>query len=438
MPARLAVIGGGMAGLVAAYYAQRAGLEVRVLEAAPRFGGKLFSLRGEGFVVEAGADSLPATPEVLELARELNLTKRLLSPHANSSYLLYRGKVQALPQVPLAQLPWAIRPLLSPAGQLRLAFERFVGPAADPDEALGSFIRRRFGEEAWAILARPLSHAVYGADPEDLSVRSTFPELWESEQRNASVQQPAEAISLEDGMGTWISALLQSLEGKVQLGCGLEVVAMGREGEAWQIFTPQGRLEAEAVILATSAQRAARILRPIYPQATALLNQVPTLPVATVALAFREEGLPSLPGHEVILDGNYRAESFLWASQRWAGRAPEGFQWVRVNFAKEAARLGDAELVRLAQVELERYVGSARMPKPLASWSFRLGTIPIYQVGHKRRAEAIEGAIDRMPGVYTAGLGLRGLSLADSVREGQKAVRRALNYLALSPASPTP
>lgn len=124
--ARLAVIGGGAAGLAAAYYAERAGLEVSVLEASPRFGGKIFSLSGDGFVVEAGPDSFPATPGMLELARELNLTHDLLSPcpDPNPSYLLYKGKTLALPDVPPVQLPWSIGPLLSPAGRLRLAFER--------------------------------------------------------------------------------------------------------------------------------------------------------------------------------------------------------------------------------------------------------------------------------------------------------------------------
>ncbi|WP_276956917.1 protoporphyrinogen oxidase [Allomeiothermus silvanus] len=442
MLARLAVIGGGAAGLAAAYYAERAGLEVSVLEASPRFGGKIFSLSGDGFVVEAGPDSFPATPGMLELARELNLTHDLLSPcpDPNPSYLLYKGKTLALPDVPPVQLPWSIGPLLSPAGRLRLAFERFVGQAADPDEGLEPFIRRRFGDEAWSILARPLSHAVYGANPADLSVRSAFSGLWEREQKSAAAQDPndpktpARPVSFPGGMGAWVKALLLHLEGKVLAGTGLEVVAISREGEAWQIFTSRGKLEAEAVIFATSAQRTARILRPIYPQATALLNQVPTLSVATVTLAFREEELPTLPGHEVILDGNYRAESFLWASKRWAGRAPEGFQLVRVNFAGEVARLGDIDLTRLAQAELERYAGDRKMPKPLASWPFRLGTVPVYQVGHGRRVAAIEDAIDRMPGVFTAGLGLKGLSLADSVREGWQAAQRALNYLALHPS----
>jgi oxygen-dependent protoporphyrinogen oxidase len=451
MPARLAVIGGGAAGLAAAYYAQRAGLEVSVLEAGPRFGGKIFSLTGDGFVVEAGPDSLPATPQVLELARELNLpgNPRLepLSPHPNPnpSHLLYKGKTLALPDVAPAQLPWAISPLLSPAGRLRLAFERFVGKAADPDERLESFIRRRFGGEAWAILARPLGHALYGANPEELSVRSAFPDLWEREQKSDPAQNPdepktpARAVSFKGGMGAWVNALLLHLEGKVRAGTGLEVVAISREGEAWQIFTSRGKLEAEAVIFATSAQRTARILRPIYPQATTLLNQVPTLLVATVSLAFPQPGLPALPGHEVILDPSYRAESFLWSSERWPGRAPEGFRLVRVNFVGEPARLGDSELVRLGLAELERYFGgSAPLPKPVASWPFRLGSVPLYKVGHARRSEAIESALARMPGVFATGFGLRGQSLADHLREARQAVQRALNYLALETRASDP
>lgn len=431
MPARLAVIGGGAAGLAAAYYALRAGLEVSVLEASPRFGGKIFSLVGDGFVVESGPDSLPATPEVLELAGELGLEPLSPQPSPNPLYLVHRGQTLALPDVPPAQLPWAIGPLLSPAGRLRLALERLVGKPAEADEGLEPLIRRRFGDQAWALLARPFSHAVYGAPPEDLSVRSAFAALWHHEPEPST--PPAGPVSFAGGMGSWVNALLRCLAGKVQGGVGLEVVAISREGEIWQVYTPRGKLEAEAVILATSAQRAARILRPIYPQATALLNQVPTLSVATVSLAFHEEGLPPLPGHQVILDESYQAESFLWASRRWPGRAPEGFQLVRVNWAGERARLGDADLTRLSQIELERFGGGRRMPKPLASWPFRLGTIPVYRVGHGRRVEAIESAMDRMPGVFTAGLGLKGLSLADSLREGRRAVGRVLNYLALLP-----
>lgn len=434
MPARLAVIGGGAAGLAAAYYAQRAGLEVSLLEASPRFGGKIFSLVGDGFVVESGPDSLPATPEVLELAGELGLEPLSPNPSPNPTHLVHKGKTLPLPDVPLAQLPWAVGPLLSRAGRLRLAFERFVGKSADPDEGLEPFVRRRFGDEAWAILARPFSHAVYGASPEDLSVRSAFAALWQKEQKSEP-EQNAEApkpVSFQGGMGSWVNALLRSLEGKVQGGVGLEVVAMSREGEVWQVYTPRGKLEAEAVIFATSAQRTARILRPIYPQATTLLNQVPTLLVATVSLAFPESGFPTLPGQEVILDTGYRAESFLWSSLRWPGRAPEGFRLVQVHFAGEPARLGDSELVRLGLAELERYFGdSGVLPKPLASWPFRLGSVPVYKIGHARRSEAIESAIARMPGVFATGFGLGGPTLADHLREARQAVQRTFNYLAL-------
>ncbi|MEA2455256.1 MAG: monoamine oxidase, partial [Thermoleophilaceae bacterium] len=72
---KAAVVGAGLAGLVAADELRRAGAEVVVLEARERVGGRVWSRRlDNGAVVEMGAEFiLPGNTAIRELARRFGL-----------------------------------------------------------------------------------------------------------------------------------------------------------------------------------------------------------------------------------------------------------------------------------------------------------------------------------------------------------------------------
>src|SRR5215467_3100137 len=188
---RVVVVGGGIAGLATAYYLQKKADAARLpiactlIESSPRVGGKIVTLRRDGFVIEGGPESfLSQKPWGVELCRDLGLADRLLPTRpGNPVYLLIRGRLVPFPSGVVLTVPTKLWPILrSPAmswrGKLRLGLD-LVKPARrdDADESLASFVRRRLGQEALDTFAEPLLAGVHVADPERLSLRATFPRL---------------------------------------------------------------------------------------------------------------------------------------------------------------------------------------------------------------------------------------------------------------------
>ncbi|MBX6350445.1 MAG: protoporphyrinogen oxidase, partial [Clostridia bacterium] len=203
---RVVVVGGGITGLAAAWFAlaearaRRLPVVVTLCEASRRFGGRIQTEIVETadgrFVVEAGPDAfVTRKPWALALARAVGLGDRLLpvTPAPAPTAVLRRGRAVPLPRglslvVPTRLGPLLASPLLTPAGRLRMALEPFFPPRPPSgDESLASFVRRRFGAEAVPSLAEPLMAGIYGARPEALSMRAAFPELLADEREVGSV-----------------------------------------------------------------------------------------------------------------------------------------------------------------------------------------------------------------------------------------------------------
>ena len=202
---RVAVLGGGIAGLAAAYTlarARQAGAPVEelLIEARGRLGGVIRTEHLEGFVIEAGPDSfLAEKPEAAALARELGLADSLLGSNdlERRTYILHRGRLVALPDglmflVPTRLWPMVTTPLLPLRSKLAMAAELFAAPPSQnssqgSDESVSSFVRRHFGEAMLENIADPLLAGVYGGDSGALSVRSVLPRFWEMERKHGSL-----------------------------------------------------------------------------------------------------------------------------------------------------------------------------------------------------------------------------------------------------------
>ncbi|MFN8449089.1 MAG: protoporphyrinogen oxidase [Anaerolineae bacterium] len=195
---RVVIIGGGISGLSAAWHLQQNGADVQysVLEASERWGGKVRSERVDEFVIEAGPDSfLTQKPWALQLARELGLSDRLLGTNdrMRNVYVLHRGKPVKLPDgvmmiVPTKFAPFALSPLISPLGKLRMGMDLFI-PAKrdDRDETLAEFVRRRLGSEALDKIAEPLMSGIYNAEADKQSILATFPRFRQLEREHGSL-----------------------------------------------------------------------------------------------------------------------------------------------------------------------------------------------------------------------------------------------------------
>ncbi len=243
---RVAVIGGGIAGLAAAHRLIELAPNCRLtlLEAGPRLGGVLSTVHRDGFQVEQSADNFITTiPWGVELCRRLGLRDQLIqtNPAFRRTFVVRRGRLYRLPDgflmmAPTRLWPLAVTPILSPLGKLRAAWEYFIRPKTDDaDESMAAFVRRRLGREAFDRLVEPLVGAVYAADMEKLSVQSTLPRFRDMERQHGSLiramraqrkhrrNAPSESgarysmfVTLRDGLGSLVDALAARLpEGSV-------------------------------------------------------------------------------------------------------------------------------------------------------------------------------------------------------------------------------
>lgn len=460
--AHLIIVGGGISGLSAAYYARRAAPELKItlLEAEARLGGKITTVVEEGFVLEGGPDAVVRyKPWAIALMKDLGLEAQMVGTIPTQPSALIHDGHQALPIPPGLQMvipgdlrAMALSPLLSPLGKARAALDLVLPKGPEQDEPFGAFITRRLGPQLWERLAAPLSGGIYGGDPYAISTLAAFPQLKALEQTHGSLirgalQQRKERgsreagglfASLKQGLGSWVEALGAHLP-EVEVRLGTPVEGLRQRGEGWQVLTAEGGLEADAVLLATPGPVTARLLQGLHPAAAAALGEIPYGRSATVSLAFPQEKLPPRVGHGMLMAANagFRVRGFTWTDQKWAARAPEGYSLVRAYFSGVDG--DEATLLGLAKADLSRLWG--RLPEPQRAWVFRWEQgLPQYTVGHLNRVQQALGA-EALPGLFLAGAAYHGVGLPEVVRMGQERALKAVGFLqgaSLPPVSVEP
>ena len=472
---RLVVVGGGISGLAAAHRAVEVArergrpVELTLLEGAERLGGTIRTEHRDGFLVECGPDSfLSEKPWALDLCRRLGLEHRLLrtDDRFRRTYVVFGGRLHPLPDgfqllAPTRLGPLVASRLFSWPGKLRMALDLVLPRGSDPDESLGSFVRRRLGREALQRVAQPLVAGIYTADPDELSLGATMPRFLEMERRERSVilalwragrNAPATRdgvsgarwslfVTLADGMEELIRVLATRLPpGSVRLK--EPVTGIVRDGSEWRLITASGaRVDADALILAPESHQAARLLRYVDPGLAHLLDGIPHASSATVTLAYRRRDIGHpLDGFGFVVPQIERRPiiACTFSSVKYPGRAPAGHALLRafLGGALNEAVLDadDGALVAAVRPELDQLL--AVTGEPLFARVHRYPrAMPQYHVGHAGRAEAIEQAVARLPDLRLAGGAYRGVGIADCVRSGEAAAEALLGGGAGEPRS---
>jgi oxygen-dependent protoporphyrinogen oxidase len=462
----IVIVGGGIAGLAAAHRvlelaaARGARVPLTLVEAGQRLGGTITSERVDGFLVEAGADSLlTEKPWALDLCRRLGIEDRLIATRDDQrrTFVVHAGRLHPLPEGFLLLAPTRLWPLVTSRlfswrGKLRMACDLVLprGGSATGDESLASFVTRRLGREALERVAQPLAGGIYTADPARLSLAATMPRFLEMERRHRSVilamRRAAQAgaargsgarwslfVSFADGMQTLVSALEQRLpEGSVRLGARALAIAPGPTG-GWRVALDGGTaLEAARVLVATPAFAAADLLRPLDATLAAELAAIPYASSATVTLAY-DRGAVSHPldgfGFVVPAIEGRTLIACSFSSVKYAGRAPAGGVLLRVfcggALAEQMFTLSDAALVAAARRELSELLGIEAAPRFTRVHRYPRA-MPQYQVGHLERVAAIEARLARHPGLALAGNAYRGVGVPDCVHSGERAAEALL------------
>lgn len=458
---RIAVVGGGIAGLAAAHRlvelsrAHERPLSVTLIETGHRLGGSIGTERTDGFVIEAGPDSfISEKPWALQLCERIGFTPRLVRTRDEyrRTFVVHNGRLHALPDGFLLLAPTQFWPLLTShlfswPGKLRMALD-LVLPRGTPrsDESLGSFVTRRLGREALERVAQPLVGGIYTADPDTLSLAATMPRFLEmertrrsliwamwSQQRRVPVAGRATSgarwslfVSVDDGMLSLVDALARRLpEGVVRLG--RTVVGLRRE-QAWTLELAGGdSVDADAVVFASPAHQTARCCAELDPGLAAELRGIPYASSATVSLAYRSAQIPRpLDGFGFVVP-LVEARSIVactYSSVKYPGRAPDGYVLLRafVGGAVQQALFDqdDAAMAASVRGELRELLGITSEPV-LTRIHRHPNAMPQYHVGHLDRMRRIETALSRHPGLAVAGNAYRGVGIPDCIHSGELA-----------------
>lgn len=458
----VAVVGGGIAGLAAAYELQQRGVRTVLLDGASRPGGVAVTEHGEGWVIDGGPDSLLVQkPAAAALCREIGLGERLhptLSPR--TAFVLRDGVLHPLVEGSFLGFPvrfgaLARSPLFSMTGKLRMAMEVAL-PARedDEDESIAAFVRRRFGQEAVDYLAEPLLAGIHAGDAERLSLRTLFPRLAGAEREHGSVMRAFRRlhatptsqgafVSLPGGIGELVDAVARALRPGV-LRLSTPVTGIHRAA-GYVLHAGDAVVEAAAVILCVPAHAAAGLLRGLDTTLAGLCDAIPYASTATVAFGFRREQVAHhLQGTGFVVPRTERSPllAATWISSKWPGRAPPGHVLLRafLGGGRDPHRLDrdDADLVTTARDALADTLGisgEASITR-LFRWT-RLS--PQYEVGHLERVAAIERRLQASPGLFLAGSGFRAIGIPDSIADARQTAAHAAGLVAArSPAGIRP
>lgn len=476
-PRRVVVIGGGISGLSTAWYLQQQAitndlaLQITVLESAERWGGKILTehvdvIADHPFVVEAGPDSfLTQKPWALQLAHELGLTERLLGTNdrIRTIYVLHKGKPVPLPDgvmliVPTRFLPFALSPLISPLGKLRMGLDLFIPAKRDQqDETLAEFIRRRLGSEALDKIAEPLLSGIYNAEADKQSILATLPRLRQLEHDHGSLirgmlasrqrravpgSQPSSAhktsmfMSLQGGTQELVNELVSRLQADLRLQT--PVISIQRDPVARYTVTTQSgeKLLADALVITTPAYVTADLLRALQPETAARLAAIRYVSTGTISFGFRGNDIKRpLNGFGVVVPKSEKRpiNAITISSIKFSQRAPDGHVLLRVFFggsrSPESMNYDDEQLLNVVLQELAEILGVTAEPLFHRIYRWHRAN-PQYDVHHLERISEIESSLP--PSIYVTGSPFRGVGMPDCVYQAQQTANKVIEQLSES------
>jgi oxygen-dependent protoporphyrinogen oxidase len=459
---RIAIVGGGISGLSAAFELEEqrktgAELEYILYESSSRLGGVLRTEKIDGCLVEAGPDSfVTEKPWAADLCRALGLGDQLIGSNDadRKTYILTRGRLVEMPDglmfmVPTKILPTGLSPLFSWKTKMKMTRELFHPPrAVDHDESVADFVERHYGREMVDRLADPLLSGVYGGESANLSVRAVLPRFAEMEKTHGSLgramlaarkkmrqgpRKPAPPLftSLKNGMQHLAEEVTTRLR-QDSLLTNANVQAIQPEGGGWVVSAGMQSDHFDAVVLALPGLAAADMVRLASAELASELAAVQYSSSITVGLGYDGEVRRSLPpgfGFLVPRSEGKRLLAATFVHNKFPHRAPDDRALLRCFFAGSNAEnvwpLSDDQIVAIVRNELQQIIGLRAEPLFARVYKWK-SAMAQYSVGHLERLERIEQLRGRLPGLALAGNAYRGIGVPDCVRSGREAAKLAL------------
>jgi oxygen-dependent protoporphyrinogen oxidase len=486
----IVIIGGGIAGLGAAYKLRRAAdaghdVTFTLVEKDDRLGGKIHTdiaqdADGGTYIADGGSDAfLTDKTAVHRVARLLGIfDDETGTIDANKkTFIVKDGRLVEMPDgimmfAPTKILPMATTSLYSWSAKLRMALDLIIPrkvkwapgeTAQDHDESLESFVVRRMGRECLDRLAEPLVGGVNGSDPKNMSLAATYPMLLDMEQKHGSlvrgfleqrhkVEEMRRKYPPKPGAKprTFFSSFVQGLQfvtdrmadaaGREHIRTGVAATAVDRHESGWRVSLSTGEaLDCDAVIVAAEAWATAALLEDVEPQLSALVASIPCSSSATVIFAFDEADCPFDKHWHGILSPMVEHRALTGVSlmsSKWPDRAPNGRVLIRGFLGgprdQEVLDRSDDELLELARTQLVDLLGIRAGAVPRYAKLFRWeGGMPQYTLGHLDRVDEIERIEADVAGLAIAGNAYRGVGVPNALESGERALTKVLADLGI-------
>lgn len=440
----IVIIGAGISGLSVAWFLNRKGVEVSVLESRDRVGGVIESQEVDGYLLERGPNSTLHRPNAPDdalgrLVDQVELKHRLMiaSQQAQKRYIMRDGRLRELPSTPLAIITSG---LYSWSAKMRLLGEPFIGKSPN-EETIAQFVRRRLGSEFLDYAVDPFIGGVYAGDSRKLSVWAAVPKVHALERNYGSLVLGAiakgsrsggptgQSVSFNRGMSVLPMTIADRMpRGSIKTSCRVNQLNYGLDGWRIQIAKPSGaeELSARHLVLAVPAGEAARLIEPLSSEAAGLLATIPYAPIVSSALGYtRGQVRHPLDGFGFLVPRRegMRTLGGLFSSSLFPGRAPSGKALITAFMGgttdPEAVTLGDNALIQRIGEDMATALG-ADAPPDMARMSRHQSAIPQYTMGHLERVARIKNLLAAFPGLHLRASWSEGISVADCILNGKK------------------
>ena len=431
------VIGGGISGLVCAYALRKSGIDAQLVESSPRPGGVIKSVSRDGFLLELGPQSFSGTPALRELCVELGVSNELLqAPPRAPRFVLIEGELRPVPLSPPAFFVSSLIDGSTKWALVRDILGKTIPP--DADESIAAFTRRKFSAQLLDRLVGPFVSGIYAGDPERLSLRSAFPQLYEAEKAAGSVIRgmlslaksktgPRERPTLHsfrEGNETLVRALANKLGAALLTETSVAQISRQNDG-SFDVHLENKHggesVSAQSLILATPMDVTGKLLSRLDSSFEAALGSIDYAAVAVVSLGYRKKDIGhSLNGFGFLVprSAGLRVLGSVWNSSLFPRRAPQGnallTSFVGGTTDPAASELKTEELASLVHREISPLLSIKNEPA-FSNVTIWPRALPQYNLGHGDRLATVAKACSRFPGLWLTGNYLRGPAIGSCI-----------------------